>query len=866
MNLQANWEIQSSCEVKATGAELSKVGYRTDGWHRAEVPATIVAALVADKTYPDPYFGTNLRTLPGMNYPAGAIFANLAMPADSPFRCSWWYRTEFQLPANYHGKTIWLHFDGINYRANIWLNGRRVADVKDVAGTFRRFEFNVSALAAAGESSALAVEVFPPSPTDLAITWVDWNPTPPDKDAGLWKDVYITASGDISLRFPFVSSRLAPGLEAAELTVSAVLRNNTAHEVRGTFQAEIEGIRVAQQVELEPSETKTVRFTTKEYPQLKLSHPRLWWPYQMGKPEMYAARLAAEISGRVSDSATVRFGVRQVSSEMTPEGHRLFRINGRKILIRGGGWASDMLLRWSPVRTEAELNYVRDLGLNTIRLEGKLERDEFYDMADRKGILIMAGWCCCDMWEHWPKWKEDQYAVARASLEDQVRGLRNHPSVLVWLYGSDSPPPGKVEEMYLKVLKDQEWPNPSLSSASQNRASVTGPSGVKMLGPYDYVPPNYWLTDDAAGGAFGFNTETGPGPAIPPVESLKRFLPPDHLWPIDEVWNYHAGGLRFANLSVFTRALEERYGKAENLDDFLRKSQAMAYEGERAMFEAYARNKYQSTGVIQWMLNNAWPSLIWHLYDYYLTPAGGYFGTKKACEMTHAQYSYDDRSIVVVNNRDSALPNMTVTAKIYNLDAQEKFSRAATLDVPADSAVRVFVLPEVEGLSAVYFVRLSLTDGSDKPASENFYWLSTRPDVLTWSKRVGTAYTPESAYADYRELARLSRVKLSVAQKTETDGTQETIRVRMRNSNQAVAFMVRLRLTKEESGEDVAPILWEDNYISLLPGEVREIAGRYDAAALDGNKPLLRVEGWNVIPESVAAPAKQTSGPAIPEK
>ena len=465
---------------------------------------------------------------------------------------------------------------------------------------------------------------------------------------------------------------------------------------------------------------KAVVFTPDQYPQLRLAHPRLWWPYQMGTPEMYTAHLRVETGGQVSDSSSFQFGIREVTSQLTEKGHRLFKINGRNLLIRGAAWAPDMLLRWSPQRAEAAMDYVRGMNLNAIRLEGRMERDEFFDMADRLGILIMPGWTCCDSWEKWDQWTPETEKIAAASLSDQLLRLRNHPSVFVWLYGSDGPPPANIETLYLQVLKDTNWPNPSLSSAAATPTKVTGASGVKMSGPYDYVPPDYWLIDKEAGGGFGFNTETSPGPVIPTLPSLKRFIPADHLWPIDDYWNYHAGLERFTDINKFLTGMEHRYGKPATLEDFVRKSQAMNYEAQRAMFEAYGRNKYESTGVIQWMLNNSWPSIIWNLYDYYLVPSGAYFGSKKACEPLHVQYSYDDNSVAVVNGHGRAFLNAHVKATIYDLNAKEKASQDATLDIPADTSVRAIQLQAVDDISPTYFLKLELQDASGKLAQRQF--------------------------------------------------------------------------------------------------------------------------------------------------
>ncbi len=846
--LHKNWQVQSSCEVKASGEQISSVGFDAAGWHKTDVPATVVGVLVADKTYPDPNYGTNLKSFPGMDYSDKTIFANQEMPEGSPFRCSWWYRTEFTVPAAEVGKSEWLNFLGINYRANVWINEQKVADAGDVAGTYRSFEFNVSKFLKPGKANALAVEVFAPAKDDLGITWVDWNPTPPDKNMGIWKEVFLTSSGKVAVRNPFVVSKLGAEYKTAELTVSAELRNVSNDPVKGTLRAKLEGIQLQQPVELGGGESKVVKFTPEHFAKLKLAHPRLWWPYQMGTPNLYTASLSFKIGKQISDSASVTFGIREVTSEFTEKGHRLFKVNGRKVLIRGAAWAPDLLFRWSSPRLDADLAYVRDMGMNAIRLEGRLDRDEFFEKTDRLGILGMLGWTCCDAWERWKIWKDDQNRIAAASLRDQITRLRNHPSVFVWLNGSDNPPPADVEKIYLDIEKELEWPNPVVSSASEHKTTVTGESGVKMTGPYEYVPPVYWLADTLAGGAYGYNTETSPGPAIPPRESLEKFIPQDHLWPIDEVWNFHAGGARFTTVNIFTDGLNRRYGQAASLDDYERKAQAMTYDGERAMFEAYARNKYTSTGVIQWMLNNAWPSLIWHLYDYYLVPTGGYFGTKKACEPLHVQYSYDDNSVAVINGTYEALKGMKVSATIYNIDAKEKASRDATLDLTPDSSAKAFDLPAPEGLTPAYFLKLQLRDAAGKLVSDNFYWLSTKPDVLDWAGRKDTVYTPQKEFGDLTGLNGLPKAKVAITKTIRATGRDSSLTVMTKNLSASVAFMVHLRLTWGKSGEDVTPIFWSDNYFSLLPGEKKTVAARFDLSSLDGAAPELVVDGWNVEP------------------
>ncbi|MGH7651550.1 MAG: glycoside hydrolase family 2 protein [Gemmatimonadaceae bacterium] len=535
--LHDGWMIQSSAKVGVDGASISSPTYAPMGWYRATVPSTVVGTLVDDSVYRDPFFGMNLRTLPGMTYPIGANFVHTAMDPQSPFATGWWYRTNFRVPAKMRGKRISLNFDGINYRANIWLNGRRIADSTQVAGTYRRYELDVTDAVSPKGVNGLAIEVFAPTPIDLQTTWVDWSPSPPDKDMGLWQPAYLSSSGDVVVRYPEVVSQVDTAtLKSAALTVITGLRNLTAHPVTGTLSGKIGRVAFSRSVTLAPNDTALVRFSPQSFPQLRFSNPRLWWPTQMlgGKlPALYDMTLVFTTNGHVSDRQQLRFGIRQVTSESTPKGGRLFRINGRRILIRGGGWAPDMFFRPQPERQDAQMRYALDMHLNTLRLEGNYENDRFFHKADSLGIFVMTGWVCCDAWEEWSKWGPEQYSVSAASLRDQIRRLRGHPSVLVWLNGSDNPPPANVEQTYLAVEQAEAWPNPTISSASAKPTTVTGASGVKMTGPYDWVPPSYWMQDSTHGGAWAYNPETSPGAAVPPIESMRRMVPAQDIkWPL----------------------------------------------------------------------------------------------------------------------------------------------------------------------------------------------------------------------------------------------------------------------------------------------------------------------------------------------
>lgn len=863
--LREGWALQSSAKVTATGEAISSPSFHSSNWIEADVPTTVVAAQVKRGLLPDPFYAMNIRQYPGVSYPVGFNFSNIPMPPDSPYSTSWWYRKEFTVPNVYAGKTVWLDFRGINYRANIFLNGKQIANSNEVAGAWRTYELNVTSAVKPG-TNVLAVQVWAPTENSLAITFVDWNPSPPDKNMGLWHEVYLTTSGPVALRHPAVLSKVdSPANTTAHLTVTALVKNGSDHPVKGTLKGRIENVEFAQPVELAAEESRDVVFVPAQYPQLNLSNPRLWWPVQMGTPNLYDLHLSFEIGSEVSDVSRTKFGIREITSEVAEHApnrfKRLFKVNGKNILIRGGGWTPDMMLRETSQRLADEFRYVRDMGLNTVRLEGKLETEEFFEMADQQGILVMAGWCCCDFWEHWGSWKDEDFEIASASLRDQMYRLRSHPSLVMWLNGSDNPPPPDVEEMYLKIENDLLWPNPVVSSATAKPTTLTGGSGVKMSGPYEYVAPSYWAVDPhlhtdekscnagGCGGAYGFNTETSMGPAIPPIESVQRMVPKDHLWPVDEYWNFHAGGGAFKTMQVFTDALNARYGKAGSAEDFTYKSQLMTYEGVRAMYEAYSRNKYTSTGVVQWMLNNAWPSMIWHLYDYYLRPGGGYFGAKKAMQTLDPIYGYDDHSVWLVSSQYVDAKGLNLAARVFNLDGTQKFSKEIALDASADSTAKVFELPQVDGLSAAYFLDLRITDGSGKLVGSNFYWLSTKPETIEWAKS-NWYTTPTASYADYTSLAQLTKVKLNVSSHSERNGNSKNeeavTRVTVENPSKTLAFFVRLKLDKGKDGEEILPVVWQDNYISLLPGEKREITATYHASSMGTAKPEIEVSGWNV--------------------
>jgi exo-1,4-beta-D-glucosaminidase len=830
-----NWWVRSSAEVPQNGSLISQASYQTDSWLKANVPSTVYAVLMQNRKLRNPFYSQNLLQMPGMNYPQGVDFTQIEMPSDSPFRYGWWYRKVFFTKKR--GEQAYLQFDGINYAADIWLNGTQIAGFAELHGSFRTYEFNVTKLLFThGRPNVLAVEVFAPRPGDLASTWVDWNPAPGDKNMGIYRPVHLLWTGPVALRSPQVQA------DVESIQVSSELWNDSATAQTGTFFASssVNSKLVRQSVNLAPGQHKRVTLT------LPSDGAKLWWPVGMGKQPLYRARLGfRSSSGRLSDRAQVEFGVRKVTSEIDWQGHRLFRVNGKPFFVRGGGWASDLFLRTDKERQRRQLRLAKHLGLNSIRMEGQFEEDEFYAMADREGLMILTGWPCCSTWEQSAAWTDREMTIAEASLRSKLRALRNHPSILAWFYGSDHAPVPEVERLYLRVLQEENWPNPSVASAS-NETTLVGLTGVKMTGPYDYVPPSYWWIDDHYGGAFGFNTETSVGPAPPSADALKDFLLPNEMWPIGPAWLFHSGQNQFHQLDTFSRALINRYGPPAGLDDFSRKAQVLAYDGHRAMFEAYAARQFtQTTGIIQWMLNNSWPSLYWHLFDYSLRGEGAYYGAKKANEPLHLAYNPADGSVYLIHlSNDRAYPYLKAITRIFDFSLNERARSEKQVSIGEAQSLQIDTLVAPGDITTTYFVRLELEELSPKGAvlrtfPPNFYWLSKTKEILDWP-RTDFKYTPVVSDADLTDLQKLPNVSVQLNAKVSSTHAHVTLK---NLSSDAPAFFVQMSVVDAHDGHEILPAYWNDNDITLLPGEIRELNVKYERQS----SPLrVDAKGWNL--------------------
>ncbi len=820
-------------------------------WINTEVPSTVLGSLVQNGIYKDPYFGMNLKKIPS-----------------DQFKVPWIYRTEFQISEEQKSKTSILRIDGINYRANIWLNGEVIADQNVLHGAYRQFKFNVSEQIVIGNNT-LVIEVIPPKPADFTVGFVDWNPAPPDRNVGIFREVYLTFNGGVSIENPFIETELNLTNDRAAITVSTSIKNHLDKAVTGTLSAKIGEVEVKKEVSINSNETSIVSFFPDENLQLIFEDPHLWWPNNLGEPNLYKSELSFTIESNLIDSQVINFGVRTVEDYKNEGGHRGYKINGHKVLIKGAGWADDLFLQDTTASLESQIEYVKHMNLNCIRLEGFWGKDQtIYDLCDKNGILIMVGWSC--QWEHEGYLgkpidlryggviEPDEIDLVAKSWEDQLLWLRHHPSIFVWTVGSDMVPHPDLEKRYIETFQKYDNTRPYLNSTggagsdqgiittTEVISDISGSSRVKMLGPYDYTPPVYWYTNRHLGGAYGFNTETCPGANVQPIDSIKKMIPKENLWPVDEVWNFHCGTNEFDSLKLFKKSLAERYGEAQNVEEFTMKAQVMNYELMRPMFEAFQSNKGNATGIIQWMLNSAWPEMYWQLYGHDLLPNGAFYGARAACKPIHILYNYGERSIEINNDTFTDVQSYKAKVSLFDVNSKTLYSEVFDVIVKSEDKTSLLYIPVLEEMTETFFLDLILFDENGIEVDRNFYWLSTKDDELDYEAKFESwaYYTPSKEYADFTLLNSLPEVEIDVNYKI-IDFENNSIEVSLSNINSAIAFFIELQFMSKDSGDLILPVLWEDNYISIIPGSNRKVSAKIvDDISLD--KIELRVKGWNL--------------------
>ncbi|KAK7756780.1 hypothetical protein SLS62_001223 [Diatrype stigma] len=827
-----SWKIQSTAEVGDYLAALSQPAADTASWYHIEASrCTLMGCLLEAGVYTDSdlFHSDNLKHFNA-----------------SEFHVPWLYRHDFPL-ARTPGRHYFLQTHGITSKADIFLNGEEVANSTYQAGAYvgRSYEITKLLVKKHEHGNALVIRVHPTDYNyDFALGFVDWNPYPPDNGTGVWRSVEIKETGPVTLGPLRVLTETSLPIEKSNAWVSlrATAQNLEDHEITMEVSAHV----VAgcdsklhawnKSLKLAPRETVDLDLST------TLHEPDIWWPKAWGDQPLYKGRLSVSVHGSESDVAERNFGIRNITSETNEHGDRIFSVNGHPFQVIGGGYSASMFLRWDNDRFAAQADLMLDLGHNTVRLEGKNEHPELFEIADRKGLMVLAGWECCDKWEAWTyndnleindKWTEDDYATARASMIHEALMQQSHPSVLAYLIGSDFWPDDKATNLYLDAFRDADWQVPVVASAS-NRGypDRIGPSGLKMDGPYDWVPPNYWYdvepSEERLGAAFGFGSELGTGVGTPELGSLERFLSESDL---EDLWKKPKKGLyhmstevsSFYTREIYNEGIWNRYGAPTSLEDYLLKAQIMDYEATRAQFEGFAAKwsaERPATGLIYWMLNNAWPSLHWSLFDYYLNPAGAYFGAKVGARLEHIAYDYLKNDVYLINHSISHRGARQVAVDVIDLEGKVLFHKTKeTKTNPNESKSILNLSGALKNVTDVVFLRLTLLDGH-RELSRNVYWLAETIDELNWDDS-SWYHTPVEDFADFTALGSLRPAKVSIEVLRLDDGGGQSTVV-LENHSSLPAFFVRLNLV-DKHGNGVAPVFWSDNYVTLWPHEKLEL-------------------------------------------
>ena len=818
--------------AQARTIELSS-GWTLQGRYKATVPSTVMGVLTANGEYAGILDGTAYKDIDRSRF-------------DRP----WTYSTKFSLNDSDRQGHVFLQLDGISYRANIRLNGTLIADTASIYGTYRRHRIDITRLVKA--DNTLDIEVFRAKTGEPNAGYVDWNPRPADESMGIIRPVSIVTCGDVALSSPAVTSEVNTAtLKEAWLTLTTQVENLSDHAVRGELRGSIDGKKFSCPVTLRAGERRMLRLTPEDIALLHVKNPRLWWCRGMGKAELYDMGLEFVADGKTQDATSMRFGIRQVGEYFTESGDRGFTLNGKRVLVRGGGWTDDIFMRDTPESNAEQLYKVCDMNLNAVRMEniwGKSQ--DIFDRCDSLGIMVLPGWTCHWEWEDYLGVPDDELYGCMTSekdvrlmtqyFEDQLLWLRHHPSIICWFVGSDKLPMPELEQNYRHLLSRLDTSRPLITSAKKLESQLSGTAGMKMAGPYDYVGPAYWYSDDAPGGAFGFNTETGIGAQMPQKESLRRMIGKD-LWPINETWDYHctASKSSMGKLNRLQEMVKSRYGAPSSLDDFLHKADLANYESTRAMFEAFRVNTPTATGIVQWMLNSARPGIYWQLYDHYGQPNASYYSVKKGNAPLQLIYNYASHDIMAVNG--TLRPeHFNANMKLYALDGKLLNEKDTVLIVGGQSHDKLFTAPEVKGNA---FLLLTLKNKKGNTIATNDYVLAERMDEYDWEASDWIT-TPIKRYADYTNLTSLAKVELQTKANASVNGGNTRIGIELANPGKTVALLVRLALT-DRGGNLVAPAHYSDNYITLAPGERRTIT--CDLPGRNGVKGLrLSTDGWNL--------------------
>jgi hypothetical protein len=831
---QQKWMMIKASDTKSTGAEISAKDFNTSTWAEAIVPGTVLTNLVEQKVYPEPYYGQN-------NKLKNNLIPDLAKAGREFY--TYWFRTEFDVPAKFKGRRIWLEPEGINYRAEIWLNGNLIGNM---AGMFNNQSFDITDRVKVGEKTVLAIRVYPVDVpgTSMPKSWgatgewhnggdgwmgqnvsqlmtVGWDFTFEDgirdRNTGIWKSIRLYSTGNIQLRYPFVTSKLThPNYDKAAETVSVEVFNPNTQTFEGIVRGKIlnTDIKLEKKIKLIRGEHKVITFTPEEFPQLNIDKPRLWWPKNKGEQNIYTLQLTlTNLSNQMSDSLQTRFGIREVVvSRETPDKSKMFIINGHRIFVRGNNWIPEAMLRTDDSRMETELAYTDQCGINLLRLWGGgiAESDRFYELCDEYGIMVWQ-----EFWMTGDTRHPLDESLYLANVESTVKRIRNHPSIVFYVSSNESTCVTGAEELINRL--DGTRPYQMQSECD----------GVHDGSPYKQVNPmrHYENTaSDRGSRVDGFNPEYG-APTLPIVESLHEMMPAQDLWPINkETWDYMDGN-GFHLMSTLYTEMTNKYGESQNIEEFARRGQMVGAINSKSIWEVWNENKLGygdrwCSGLLFWYHNCPQPQVCARMWDWMLEPTASLYHTMHALEPVHVQYDYLTNTVSVANDYLQEQKGLTVTAQVYDLNSKRVLSLTAKTDVPADGVANDILKIEFpENISPVHFIALQAKDANGKVVSKNFYWRST-------NKYEGKNTVTGPCTAGFEPLGNMAAAKPSVKVKplADKDGMHQW-QVSIKNSGSRIAFFCQLLLT-DANGNAVHRTHYSDNFITLLPGEQETILVR----------------------------------------
>jgi hypothetical protein len=841
------WRIQRDSLVKADGPALSKAGFDDKAWLPATVPGTVASTYFDDGAIPDPAYDNNMTML-----------------SDSFFWADFWYRDEFVAPPLAAGQRVWLNFTGINWKAEIFLNGEHVGRID---GGFMRGRFDVTGKLLPGAKNALAVRIVKnatpgsvkektlespdpnggalgaDNPTYHATAGWDWIPSVRGRDIGIWADVTLEKTGPVTIEDPYVSTTLPlPNTNSADVSVEATLRNATQQPVSGMFRGRFGTAAFETQVTVDAGAAKTVKLDASSTPALRLQSPKLWWPAGYGDQNLYDVQLSFVANGTTSDTKAFKVGVKQYTYAEDNAALKIY-INGRRFIGRGGNWGfPEELLRFRSREYDWAVRYHKDMNFTMIRnWVGQTGDDEFYDACDKYGIVVWQ-----DFWLANPADgpNPDDPAMFLANARDYILKVRNHASIGLWVGRNEGNPPEPIESGLIQLTQTLQPGSHYIPSSSMGTVSGGGPYRTQ-------APKVYFQTRATP----KLHSELGM-PNVPTLDSVKQMMRPGSLWPMNDVWGEHDFTLTGAQgASTWLEMIDKDYGGAKNVEDFVELSQFIDYDGYRAMFEAQGKNRM---GVLLWMSHSCWPSFVWETYDYYFDQSGAYFGSKKANEPLHIQWNPTTDNVEVVNYSAGNVAGLTANIEILNMDGSKIWEKSATLESKEDSVETPIKIEYPSELTPVHFLRLKLTRGA-AVVSDNFYLRGTEEtQAAPTAGRGGPGGFGGPATLGYNlsAIRQLPKAKLEASTTAEQRGSRWFLITVLRNVSSAPALMVRVKAVRSTSGDRILPAIYSDNYVALMPGEKRTIKTELENADTRGERPRAIIEGFNMEKPAARPAAK----------